>query len=1018
MQNEAVGSKVLGLDIGSNSIGWALLNNSKHEKGEILAAGVRIFEGGVNIDEKSGKSLSLGVERRQARARRRQIARRAMRRRTVVRILQEHGMLPAGNPSHNDPAWNKLLETNVYALRAKGLDQKLEPFEFGRVCLHLAHRRGFLSNRKAPPKKNEEQGVVAEKTKELEDEIRTKGARTLGEYLNRINTSEERIRQRYTLRRWYREEFEQLWEVQSGLDRDRLTPLLKSQLTRAIFYQRPLKKPRNLVGFCELEPRSRRAALALLDAQDFRLLQDILHTRVVQPNGAVRPLTSDERKKLYEHLWRVESLKFSKARKLLGLSKDTTFNLEEGGREEFQGNTTAARIREILGARWDAMSSESRNIVVDDLMGMQDEDALARRSRKLWGLEEQAAEALSQVGLESGYARHSRKAMRKLLPIMKEALEVEQEMSYAEAVIQAYPNRPQSAEAERLPPIENLRNPIVQRALSELRRVMNALVAQYGKPSEIRIELARELKQNAKAREDTWKNNRQRERERKKAAELIFNEIGIKGPKNTDIEKMLLWEECRRVCPFTGKGISAHDLLGDEPRFDIAHIIPFSRSLDNSFANKTLCDADENRHRMLDRTPHEAYADDSARYQEILARVKSFTGSFRDEKLRRFKMEGLEGPAEFLEGFASRQLNDTRYASRRAAEYVGLLFAPDERKRRVQVTTGRVTAYLRSAWALNGILGDGNRKSRNDHRHHAVDAVAVALTTPAAIRALTVAAQQSRRPGSFRDVPLPWPSFVDDVKQALSKVIVSHRVDRRVNGQLHQDTFYGRIRDAEGRERCVIRKPLAALTEADIRDEAIVDKAVRNAVLAKLKEEAKAPAKAFAEPANHPVLLTAKGRRIPVHRVRVFQNKEPETLGEDKTRLVQTGSNHHLAVFLAKDRKGNESYRGEIVSRLEAMRRLRDGQPVITRKDGEGNPLVFSLAINDMVELEWAGGRLICIVQKLSHRDYNFRLQTDARRATALGGDQIRIRSDSALYAAKVKKYCVDPLGRLHVSHD
>ena len=131
----------------------------------------------------------------------------------------------------------------------------------------------------------------------------------------------------------------------------------------------------------------------------------------------------------------------------------------------------------------------------------------------------------------------------------------------------------------------------------------NAIVRQYGKPTQIHVELARDLKKSKKQREAISENNRRNEKARAEAASKIIKDAGIKEPKPEDKRKFLLAEECRWQCPYTGKSISMAALFGPEPQFDIEHIIPFSLSMDNSFLNLTLCDVAENRSVKGNRTP-------------------------------------------------------------------------------------------------------------------------------------------------------------------------------------------------------------------------------------------------------------------------------------------------------------------------------------------------------------------------------------------------------------------------------
>ncbi len=163
-----------------------------------------------------------------------------------------------------------------------------------------------------------------------------------------------------------------------------------------------------------------------------------------------------------------------------------------------------------------------------------------------------------------------------------------------------------------LPPVERwqeIRNPGVTRTLTELRKVMNAIIRQSGRPMEIRIELARDLRQTKAQREKSWKKEpRESSVSRDKAAKKILDEVGLGRPSNDDIRKVLLAEECQFTCHYTGRTIQMAALIGRDSQYDIEHIIPFSRPLDNSFANLTLCYHEENRNVKRNQTPGEAYS--------------------------------------------------------------------------------------------------------------------------------------------------------------------------------------------------------------------------------------------------------------------------------------------------------------------------------------------------------------------------------------------------------------------------
>jgi CRISPR-associated endonuclease Csn1 len=172
--------------------------------------------------------------------------------------------------------------------------------------------------------------------------------------------------------------------------------------------------------------------------------------------------------------------------------------------------------------------------------------------------------------------------------------------------------------------VGEIRNPAVTRSLTELRKVVNAIIRQHGKPAQIRIELARDLKRSKKERQKLSDRNRDNEEAREKVKKKILEEAGLASPSGTDIRKALLHEECNGICPYTGNPIPFRSLFGQESQFDIEHIIPFDRCFDNSFANLTLCESQESHHVKGKKTPWEAYHGDPAKYEEILDRVKRF----------------------------------------------------------------------------------------------------------------------------------------------------------------------------------------------------------------------------------------------------------------------------------------------------------------------------------------------------------------------------------------------------------
>ncbi len=284
---------ILGLDLGTNSIGWALVDEGSKS---ILRSGVRVFPEGVDRDTKGGE-VSKNETRRIKRGMRRQIARRAARRRRLRNCLVEAGLLPVDGTKQSE-----LISADPWALRAKALDDRLELFGIGRVLLHLNQRRGFLSNRKTDKPDDKKSEMLAE-INDLKRQIDESGCRTLGEFLNkqRVNAGEPqkvRIRGKHTRRAMLIHEFNCVWETQAKFHPDVLTEQLRREIgdpkKGILFFQRNLYGA--LIGECELEKGQRRCPRADRLAQKFRLYQEVNNLKVIDNDGVEWSFTDPDRK--------------------------------------------------------------------------------------------------------------------------------------------------------------------------------------------------------------------------------------------------------------------------------------------------------------------------------------------------------------------------------------------------------------------------------------------------------------------------------------------------------------------------------------------------------------------------------------------------------------------------------------------------------------------------------------------------------------------------------------------------
>lgn len=955
-------AQTLGLDLGTNSIGWALIDHDAEGRPSRLeACGVRIFQEAVDAKTRTPKNQA----RRAARMARRLISRRRRRREKLLRLLVSKDLLPSDwlNRSGAEAQYNLLGDP--YKLRRKGLDHALTLHELGRVLAHLCHRRGFLSNRKSKPK---EEGGIKQAISQLQQKIQESGCHTLGEFLA---SQSDKKRKRHTSREMYRHEFELLWESQCRFHPTILTQDIKVAVHNVIFHQRPLKVKSGSVGRCTFEPRRFRALRGWPNAQRFRLLQDLNHLQVKSPTTReYRDLTSEERAKLLRLLERQKTVSWKKARRALGLHEGELFNLEEGKKEELLGDQTSYGLQKVLGEKWDDLSKTDRDVLACDLLTIENEAGLLNRLQAHWGFDKELAESVAKVELEDGYFRLSLKAIRKILP------HLEQGLTYDKACAAAGYNHVgggSNAGADKLGNPPQLRNPVVQKALWEARKVVNAVIRRYGKPSVIRVEMARDMKLTKAQKIASAKQNKQNESLNRQAEEAL-RARGIQQPSRDDKVKYRLWKEADHICAYTGEQIGIERLFSQE--VDVEHILPYSRTLDDSYMNKTLCIAEENRVKKHNKSPYEAYSPTPEKYEAILQRIRGLPWP----KRRRFEQKEID-----TEGFVARQLNDTRYICREVKEYLSSLGV------NVEVSKGEATAWLRHSWGLNRILArDGpSEKNREDHRHHAVDAVVIALTSRRVFHHLSRLSADQHGPVVLRRLAIgePWPGFFRDVEQKIQRITVSHALAQKLRDAFHEDTAYGYN---ETTKTFVYRVPLDRdFKEGTIKD--IQDATVRELVKARLDQFGGDEKRAFGDPQN-PVKHVDGATPIRSIRIKARVSRETVVPIRDRNgaeyKFFKYGNNHHVEII---EQKETGKQQGVFVTTMEAARRARiEKMPIVQRKApwthngtiyGDGWSFVMSLYINDLVEIEENGRERLMRVQKLdgSNGRVYFRSHADAR---------------------------------------
>lgn len=1055
-------ARILGCDLGSSSFGWALVDTDRNR---LVAQGVRVFPEGVARDQQEGEH-SKSEQRRIARMQRRQAQRRARRKRLLREALVEAGLYPS------DPNAQKPLDSiNPYELRRRALTEPLSPHEIGRVLIHLNQRRGFLSNRKSDRARNEDSKTLAS-ISALEQRIQSEGHTTLGAYLDartpkpgepaRTPQDEtQQVRGLHTRRSMLFDEFDAVWKAQQPHHPDLLTDLLRygakgkqqfpaepdrrtkgktrrSPLTRygiegLIFFQRPLYWLRSVIGKCELVPGKHRCPRADRVAQKARVLMEVNNLRLIDEGGTDRRLTTEERARLLAYLMPSPKRSFDDIRNHLGMIDGVRFNLEtlakgdkkSKGRSALKGIETDALLAKtnVFGKAWHRRSEPEKDAIVRDLLDQKRGDEwLFEKATTEWGLTAEKADNLLDAigGLPPGYSQFSREALENLLPHLEEGMPLmagEGRDEYGrptDALHAAGYLRPDERPLEllaQLPEPPDLPNPLVRQALFEFRKVVNAIIREYGTPDEIHIELAREVKGSLEKRRQTRLDQIANERRRDRAAK----EIRKHGAKVTgdSIRRYLLWEEQDKICIYSGEPISQAQLLGGE--VDVDHILPYSRSLDDSMANKAVCFRRANA-RKGNRTPWEWLSRDRDAefdYDHVLQRARKL-GHFG--KYRKFTAREIT-----LNDFIARQLVDTAYISREVVKYAKQIGKPDATTGQLEQvdvlgTKGRLTADLRLCWGLNQVLRHDllDLKNREDHRHHAVDAIAVALTDPKRLQ------QLARLRFTGEEVPQPWEGFVNDVRQAVNGIIVSHRADRSVHGPLHEDTFYGPTRDPGV---FVSRQPVASLTPAMVPK--IRDKRIRKLITSFLQErgvdigrgKAKIPPKVWSEP-----IWFNKDKGIQVKKVRVRKDDKsivPVRGGKDNPvsgAYIKPGSTHHMCIFEFEE-KGKKKREAVFVSMLEAARRKQTRQEIIQRQhpDRPEARFVMSLSTGEAV-MGLPHDNEIAVFDTVSSTSSQmwFVHHADAR----VSKEKKKFSKKPNSMSRTVRKVLIDPLGRIRWAND
>jgi len=781
-------------------------------------------------------------------------------------------------------------------------------------------------------------GAISDRSKELFFNKETVGQY---QYKKLLNKEHSNLKNQVFYRQDYLDEFETIWETQAQFHPE-LNAKLKTEIRDiTIFYQRKLKSQKHLISQCEFEKGHKAIPKSSPLFQDFRIWQNL--NNIVVKNETTREpyLLSEELKQQiadilkfkdsYSDLQLMEFCKLKKGshsvnfKKIEGNRTNTAIYkafekiLDLEGYEMDVSNMNVLEIKEAISKIFETLNISTNILNFDPtiqgndfdkqpyyqlwhlLYSSEEDEPLKKTLMSKFGFKENHIPFLLNVNLQAEYASLSAKAIKKVLPHLMDG------QIYDKACLLSGYNHSSSLTSEQnnerilkdtleLLKKNSLRNPVVEKILNQMINVINAIIADptMGKPDEIRVELARELKNNNEQRSEMTKAINKSTTEHEQIRKVLHTEFGIHRVTRNDIIRYKLWKESGGISLYTGKPIQPSKLFSKE--YDIEHIIPKSRLFDDSFSNKTICERQLN----IDKSNKTAYSFLKQKlspdeFDHFEKRVRSMFGKISRTKQNKLLMADSDIP----EGFIDRQLRETQYIAKKAKEI--LL----EVSRNVTATIGSVTDKLREDWELVEIMKElnwdkyhklgltkeeegknGERlykivdwTKRNDHRHHAMDAITVAFTKPAYIQYLnnlnardintkkgnSILGIESKYLKRDKNNKLrfiaPMPNFREEAKKHLESILISYKAKNKVvtnnknttkikggtnqktqltpRGQLHKETVYGKLQQYATKEE----KVGANFTAAYITK--VAKKQFREALLIRLAEYDNDPKNAF-----------------------------------------------------------------------------------------------------------------------------------------------------------------------------
>jgi len=796
---------VLGLDLGITSIGWALVNvdNDNSHNSKIIDSGVRIFT--IAEHPKDGKSLAL--PRREARSARRTTKRKAQKIRAIKRVLLQNKIITQEELDHLFIGNKKQID--IWELRHDALYRLLTNKELSRILIHLAKHRGYSSNRKSEEVTDNEGKAVLSGIEKNKEVLKNHTYKTIGEFISskekKRNGKDKEGKLNYensVSRDMIKDEIDLIFKVQQEFQNSFTTDKFLKEYKKIAFEQRSLKSVVDMVANCPFEVEEKRASKSSYSFEYFRALQKLKNLRVIDENGYEMPLIFEQVKIIVEKAKTTKNFKYKSFKKLFPQYKEMqikglvyydhkTGEIKEPEKVKFLDFSAFQKIKDSIekidSNYWKSIENNIEILdAIATILTTEKDDKKSKEQLTKIVENRKVCDALVSISF-SQFGHLSNKALRKIIPFLEEGDDYDKACEKAGYNFKAIF---QGKKSLFLPPLskqENIEmtNPVVKRAIAQMRLVYNAIARKYGALDSVHIEFTRDIKKSHDDRKKIEK-EQGKFRDAKEEARVHAQEILGYEPNAKELLKFRLWKEQDEKSIYSGEYINP-TLLKDPYATEIDHIIPYSRSLDDSLNNKVLCLTKENQEKG-NKIPFEYMGEEQ--FSEFKQRIEGHKNLKQAKKSRLLK-NNFDESSEIA--FKDRNKNDTSYIAKFIKNYIEahVAFKESKNKRHIFTMNGMLTSQLRYKWGV----GD---KNRDNHLHHAEDALILAFSTQFMVQKLsTVSANREgyiyktkEEKSKALRFETPLEHFGEKVRESVSEIFVSHMPRRKVSGSAHKATVY------------------------------------------------------------------------------------------------------------------------------------------------------------------------------------------------------------------------------------